>query len=377
MHAQPFERGGAPGARRSRLALAAIALGLAACSASPSTSTAPTSATGGSGQPATTTFSLTPGSGAPPATTPGTTGTAGSAAATTALVVDPNKDYGNKYADGILPVGDSKFVTDAPKAGYVYSCRAQTGGGGAFTRGPWFINDNTEYDLNKKVKVEGSVRWDGNLQMSTAEGKRVIRTNDVPDDHPTGVFPVSPSDPAYQYDRNPNAIQEQTLTYTLPLTPSINEEPACQGGEVGVMTTGVALFNAFDAGGRDAGAWEVQDGCDGHPQISGEYHYHTLSSCITDASVSTVIGWALDGFPITGPKVAENNILTTGDLDECHGITGMVTLDGRTVATYHYVMTQDFPYSVACFRGTPSAAPRSDGGGAGGQGARPPGPPRR
>jgi len=125
------------------------------------------------------------------------------------------------------------------------------------------------------------------------------------------------------------------------------------------MTTGVALFDAFDAGGRDAGAWEVQDGCAGHPQISSEYHYHTLSSCIQDTSVITVIGWALDGFPITGPKVGTNNLLTTADLDQCHGITSTITVDGRAVTMYHYVMTQDFPYSVSCFRGTATAAPRS------------------
>ena len=69
------------------------------------------------------------------------------------------------------------------------------------------------------------------------------------------------------------------------------------------MLTGVALFNAFDAGGRDAGAWEVQDDCEGHPQNKGEYHYHTLSRCIDDISVHTVIGFALDGFPLTGPTV--------------------------------------------------------------------------
>ncbi len=131
------------------------------------------------------------------------------------------------------------------------------------------------------------------------------------------------------------------------------------GGEVGVMTTGVALFDAFDAGGRDAGAWEVQDGCDGHPQMSSEYHYHTLSSCIDDTSVSTVIGWALDGFPITGPKVGTDNLLTTADLDECHGITSTITVDGTSVTMYHYVMTQDFPYSVSCFHGTATNPPRS------------------
>ena len=117
------------------------------------------------------------------------------------------------------------------------------------------------------------------------------------------------------------------------------------------MLTGAALFNAFDAGGRDAGAWEVQDSCDGHPQNRGEYHYHTLSSCITDTSVNTIIGYALDGFPITGPKVGPGNILTTSDLDDCHGISSQVTIgDNKKSTTYHYVMTQDFPYSIGCFR---------------------------
>jgi hypothetical protein len=129
------------------------------------------------------------------------------------------------------------------------------------------------------------------------------------------------------------------------------------GGESGVMLTGVALFNAFDAAGRDAGAWEVQDACQGHPQVTGEYHYHTLSSCIKETSVSQVIGYALDGFPITGPKAGDKNYLTTSDLDECHGITSDVTIDSQKVTTYHYVMTQDFPYSVSCFRGIPIQAP--------------------
>jgi hypothetical protein len=129
------------------------------------------------------------------------------------------------------------------------------------------------------------------------------------------------------------------------------------GGESGIMLTGIALFNAFDAGGRDAGAWEVQDGCEGHPDKDSIYHYHTLSSCIKDVSVHTVIGYALDGFPITGPDVGVNSVLTTYDLDECHGITSQITLDGKTVTMYHYVMTEDFPYSVSCFRGTAITPP--------------------
>jgi hypothetical protein len=36
-------------------------------------------------------------------------------------------------------------------------------------------------------------------------------------------------------------------------------------------------------------------------------------------------------------------VLTTSDLDECHGITSTVSLDGDEVTPYHYVMTEDFP----------------------------------
>jgi hypothetical protein len=159
------------------------------------------------------------------------------------------------------------------------------------------------------------------------------------------------SDAAYKYDRNPNSIKGQTFTYALSANPTYGN-PTCMGGQVGIMLTGVALFSGFDAGGRDAGAWEVQDNCDGHPQVDGIYHYHTLSSCIKDTSVHTVIGYALDGFPITGPQVAPGNILTTSDLDECHGITSQITVSSKTFTSYHYVMTQDFPYSVSCYRGT-------------------------
>jgi hypothetical protein len=299
--------------------------------------------------------------------------TASGSARTTDLKLDPGKNYGNKYADGILPVGDNKYVTDGPKKGSVYLCRAPQGeAGGAQERGPWFVDNGTEYDINKKVAVEGDVTWDATYSETIDGENRVITTNDLPREHTTGVFPVQPSDPAYQYDRNPNQIQPQSLTYTLPAEPTVAAGPSCVSGEVGVMTTGVALFDAFDAGGRDAGAWEVQDGCNGHPQMTSEYHYHTLSSCIQDTSVETVIGFALDGFPITGPRVGDDNILTTSDLDECHGITSTITLDGKQVETYHYVMTQDFPYSASCFRAPATRAPGTPTG----QTGPPGGPPR-
>jgi len=274
------------------------------------------------------------------------------------LQLDSAKEYGNRYANDILPVGDNKYVTSGAKQGYVYACSPYAQnltsgqGGGAATRGPWFIDNNTEYDLSKKVHVQGSVTWKGSFSDTASGANRIITSNDLPT-HATGVFPISSSDPAYVYDRNPNNISTQNLTYTLPLDPTYSTTPYCMGGEVGIMLTGVALFNGFDAEGRDAGAWEVQDGCSGHPEKDGKYHYHTLSSCIKDTNIHTVIGFALDGYPITGPKLANGSVLTTTDLDECHGIVSAIQLDGKAQTIYHYVMTQDFPYSVSCFRAQP------------------------
>ncbi len=324
---------------RGRIVVVAlVAVVLLACSSSskPSSTSASTSASSTSGQ------------GSAASSTP----------ATGALALDPAHDYGDRYADGILPVGDNKYTTDAAKQGFVFLCH--TGGpnaGGAQTRGPWFSADGTTYDINKKIAVQGNVTWPGNITMNVANGTRTITTNDLPKDHPTGVFPVASDDPAFSVDRNPNTIKAQSVTYTLAASPSIDSTPHCVGGQVGVMLTGVELFDAFDAGLRDAGAWEVQDGCQGHPEITGSYHYHSLSSCNTDTSVHTVIGFALDGFPITGPKVGDHNVLTTADLDECHGIISTISLDGQDVTTYHYVMTQDFPYSASCFRAQPTKAP--------------------
>jgi hypothetical protein len=273
------------------------------------------------------------------------------------LHLESTKNYGNKYKDGILPVGDGKYTTDSAKKGYVYTCNADfvpAGQAGAQARGPWFVG-TTSWDVNKKIAVSGDEVWGSKIDATDKDGKRIITTNDLPN-HVTGIFPVKSSDPAYAYDSNPNSIKGQDLTYSLSLKP-VYGTPHCMGGEVGVMLTGVALFNAFDAGGRDAGAWEVQDSCNGHPQAQGEYHYHSLSSCILDTSVNTVIGFALDGFPITGPKLGKENILTTSDLDDCHGIVGQVEFDNKKFVSYHYVMTQDFPYSASCFRATPINAP--------------------
>ncbi|HSX09939.1 MAG TPA: YHYH protein [Candidatus Saccharimonadales bacterium] len=251
-----------------------------------------------------------------------------------------------------LPVGDGHYQTTGPKKGYIYLCHVQQGGGGAQETGSW-IQGNT-WNLSAKPTVTGKVTWPVAQFSNTISGSnRVLTGNDLPVNTTTGVFPIRSTDTAYQYDRNPNSIEAHNFTLTLPLNPTAASTPNCMGGEVGVMLNGVPLFNGFDAENRDAAAHEIQDSCDGHPQEQDEYHYHSLSSCIKDINETTVIGFALDGYPITGPVLSNGNYLTTNDLDACHGMTSQITMDGKEVTTYHYVMTEDFPYSVSCFHGHP------------------------
>lgn len=247
----------------------------------------------------------------------------------------------------------------SPTADGLWSCQSNydSSAAGAQAEGPWFNGDGT-WDSTKKISVDGSVTWpNASFSITKSDGKRVISSNDLPTDHATGTFPVSSGDDAYQYDRNPNSISAQSISIELPLNPTVNDEPSCVGGEVGVLKSGVALFNAVDAGGRDAVAYEVQDSCEGHPQMAGLYHYHSGSPCViadldSGKGQSKLIGYAFDGFGIYGPRGADGKELTNADLDECHGITSKVKFNGKKQKIYHYVANQEYPYTVGCFRGT-------------------------
>ena len=137
-----------------------------------------------------------------------------------------------------------------------------------------------------------------------------------------------------------------------------------------------------------------------HTQPSGTYHYHGdpqamyNTDCDITAEVSPVIGFAADGFPLYGPCIDDNGSVrraassytlkdnggarqdvtgyTTpadgvggiasgnydgqfrgdyeysqgaGDLDECNGMT----VNGQ----YGYYVTNEYPWVLACFTGTP------------------------
>lgn len=267
-----------------------------------------------------------------------------------------------------LEIGDGKYTT-SPQAGYVYTCQTNfnfNGTGGQGAEGNWLNGDGT-WDATKKAVVDGSVTWPSSFTVSVQGDQRVFTGNDLPD-HTTGNFPISSSDDAYTYDRNPNSISQQSITLSLPANPTAAAQPNCIGGEVGIMLSGVVLFSAFDAEANDAPAHEVQDNCDGHPQVSGFYHYHNLSDCIEDnaSGHSALVGYAFDGYGIYGYYGEDGAEITNEDLDACHGHTHVIEWDGQMVEMYHYHATHEFPYVVGCFHGTAAVRALSGDGGQGG-----------
>ncbi len=263
-----------------------------------------------------------------------------------------------------VAVGDGKVSTSA-RVGYVWRCGGGAGGpgGGASVKGPWFNADGT-YNATAKAIVDGEILWPSSFTASKSGASRILSGNALPD-HVTGRFPVQASDDAYQYDRNPNSIAQQTLSVTLPADPQVAAQPSCVSPPfVAVLTSGAVVFDALDALNRDAGAWETQDRCAGHPERTGQYHYHTLTTCIADpgSGHSALLGWAVDGFGLFGTRGERGETLTDDDLDACHGHTHEVDWDGRRVTIYHYHATYEYPYTIGCYRGTPARLPVTGGG---------------
>jgi hypothetical protein len=259
-----------------------------------------------------------------------------------------------------IPLGDG-HVSSTPGVGDVDSCVTQfPPTGGASVDGPWIDTATATWNSVTKDAVTGAVSWpQARFSVTVVGDRRVVTGNDLPIDHTTGTFPISPSDPAFAYDRNPNTITAQSISWSLPLDPVAAATPGCLGlGPIGVLDDGVYLFDALDGEGRDAGAHEVLDRCQEHPQQAGVLHHHQVPSCILDSATgrSTLVGYAADGYGIYVERTSDGALLTNTDLDGCHGRTSPVLWNGRVQDVYHYDATREYPYTVGCYHGTPVAA---------------------
>jgi len=243
----------------------------------------------------------------------------------------------------------------------------------------------------------------------TEQGSNLrIEANGIPE-HPVGSFPGNGS---------PHAIAEQTFDRRVPQTPSGVGQDISDDTDTysfGVGTNGV-IFSPYANEYWDndsTSGWQYEPlgaglllGLDcnyAHVFPGGNYHYHGMPEGLMDQQGDGpdhyFVGYAADGYPIyarwghddpdddtsplrplvsgwslkegtrpdgpggdyDGTFVEDYEFTDTGDLDACNGRTAHT---GEHGYTYHYVLTDSFPYVPRCWTAEPHRTwmPGSAGG---------------
>ncbi|MBS1505001.1 MAG: YHYH protein [Bacteroidetes bacterium] len=185
----------------------------------------------------------------------------------------------------------------------------------------------------------------------------VIKSSDQPD-HKSPYYSGSKYE-AYngtnsKFQLNPNSISTQSLTFRIPLNPvKASSSSSTPLGSIGISLNGVPFYNQY-AGPNQPLTSEINsfDQYNGHPQMTGQYHYHVEPLYLTtNKGKDALLGFLLDGFPVYGP-LENGKTLTDADLDALHGHTGITT--DYPSGIYHYHITADAPYiNGDGFYGTP------------------------
>lgn len=256
------------------------------------------------------------------------------------------------------------------------------------------------YNSSTSVRATSTVAW------SCSTSARSLSANGLPD-HTVGTFPSAD---------NPNSITSQSVAANMSLSPAVTNANGVAATVVGYALNGVK-FDPNTAGTCDnsgsscsliggSGNWKIEalgqtsfrfgvDSSNAHVQPTGEYHYHGMpEGLITKqgkGTAMTLVGWALDGFPIyarygytvasdasSALKVLKGSyqlkttadtgrpststypmgtfqqdwqyVAGSGDLDECNGRTGVTPEFPQGI--YHYVTTDSYPYIQRCLKGT-------------------------
>jgi len=207
-------------------------------------------------------------------------------------------------------------------------------------------NSDTDYDISSILsKFEGT-----GLSYATNGTTVTFTTQNLPN-HTSPYWPTTNS--LYEgyngtnsnWNQNPNEIGTQNISLTISLNPSeaVTHQPTPLG-PIGISRNGVVFFNQYAGPNNQALTNEINsfDQWFGHPQNTGQYHYHVEPTYLTqEFGEDAFLGLLADGFPVYGPR-ENGTTLRTSDLDEYHGHTS-VTADFPE-GIYHYHITADDPY---------------------------------
>ena len=247
------------------------------------------------------------------------------------------------------------------------------------------------------LDVNNSAIFNGDLTISLLNEECIFQTNNIPN------HDFNDGDLSF-----PNDVSPQNISFEISATPS----HALSTTAVSLVMDNAILLNGvkidllaaacFGVGDGKVGcndinqAWRYDpmfaangfrvDTHNAHSQPNGSYHYHGKPNALyhddDNSSVSPLVGFAADGYPIFGSYFDDNGAIRKaissfqiidgnrpagtespggvydgtyrddyqyvenhGDLDECNGMT----ING----VYGYYITDGFPYVLSCFKGTP------------------------
>ena len=243
-------------------------------------------------------------------------------------------------------------------------------------------------------------KWSANMTVTYPTNCSMTITSNGQPNHALNAYYLEPVniDPVYPNTVavTPNSRMALTVRPYLPAATPVSNivtfntcptkaatTTATTGGDIGIMISGSALFNATEGqlngpaaltdnvsytgvaykNGVSTGVTATAsfiDSCNGHPspRTAGDtYHYHGVPTCITSVvdtvgGPSHLIGVAADGFPIYGGRDINGKVITLSQLDACNGITSATPEFPNGV--YHYVLPEgvtNFQSSLMCYSG--------------------------
>jgi hypothetical protein len=259
----------------------------------------------------------------------------------------------------------------------------------------------SEFNASPKVNAQSTYAW------SCTATTRDLTGTGIPDHAvTTGTFatPVGTQNVAVSFPLHPEVTDKLTTRYRQPYGYALNSvkfDPETAATCTSQATSTTPGHGCVMVQGKDP--WLVEaigggfkfgtDENNAHTQPNGQYHYHGMPEGLVAKSGKTValVGYAMDGFPIyarygwssamdaTSPvKVMTSSwklkanpdtgrpdvgvfpmgtftadyeyVAGSGDLDECNGRVGVTPEYPQ--GTYHYYITDTFPYIQRCLKGT-------------------------
>ena len=210
----------------------------------------------------------------------------------------------------------------------------------------------TTYDITPVLS-----KFSGTGLEVAINGSTVTFTSQNLPNHPSPYWPSNNAlYEAYNgsnanFNLNPNTISSQNIVITVPLYPSeASSKQATALGPIGMSRNGIVFYNQYAGPNNQPLTNEINsfDQYLGHPQNTGQYHYHIEPTYLTSQfGNEAFLGVLADGFPVYGP-VEDGQTITNSDLDAYHG---------------HTHTNVDFPSGIYHYHVTPNEDPYINGNG--------------